>query len=362
MRQGEFEFSSSDGIFKFIPKTRYQGSKRKIAKELFSVFKEFSGQKALDLFSGSGTVSLLMRLNGITVHANDGLKFNSICSSVLLRKVGTKFDYNEMIVILKDCLQNKIDNNRNLIEKNYQGIFYTDDENCELDRFCQNIISVDPEFREVLLYSMGQAMLMKRPYNLFHRANLIMRTKDVERSFGNIKTWNTSFFNHCQKIIKSLADFPEFANTENHIISTINTRSLDEFSESYDLVYLDPPYLSGAGRPTKYDNFYHFLDGLCDYNKFQEFDDSYDHRPILDLQSRWNNKKESVKEIHEILEKWNKQTIVLSYRDDGFPDIETIYEIFKYHGRSNITNIKLEYKYALSHSKTTSEIVLVSRL
>ena len=35
------------------------------------------------------------------------------------------------------------------------------------------------------MLGVGRALLMKRPYNLFHRANLSMHLQDVKRSFGN---------------------------------------------------------------------------------------------------------------------------------------------------------------------------------
>jgi hypothetical protein len=52
-----------------------------------------------------------------------------------------------------------------------------------------NIGELNNEYKRAIAYSaLCQACLAKRPYNLFHRANLYMRTQDVERSFGNKTT------------------------------------------------------------------------------------------------------------------------------------------------------------------------------
>src|SRR5574338_1680251 len=98
---------------------------------------------------------------------------------------------------------------------------------------------------------------MKRPYNLFHRANLEMRTRDVERSFGNAITWNKSISEHASKIATSLLLFPFSADGQGHAVTGCNTLDLSELPSQVELVYLDPPYLNGTG--TGVDSFAIFL-------------------------------------------------------------------------------------------------------
>ncbi len=79
-----------------------------------------------------------------------------------------------------------------------------------------------------------------------------MRTRDVERSFGNKKTWDTPFEVHFIKFVKEI----------NHSIfdSGVQCYSLNEdvfnIDGAYDLVYLDPPYIkaNGENNTTNYMN------------------------------------------------------------------------------------------------------------
>ena len=89
-----------------------------------------------------------------------------------------------------------------LIQENYHDIYYTDEENRWLDTVVQNISAIDNENeRAVAFHSLFQSLIVKRPYNLFHRKNLYMRTADVERRFGNKATWDTPFQVHFERFI-----------------------------------------------------------------------------------------------------------------------------------------------------------------
>ena len=67
-----------------FPTTRYQGSKRKIVEPLAAAFREIEFDTALDLFSGTATVSLLLRQLGKRTDANDYLQFNRTVAQLLL--------------------------------------------------------------------------------------------------------------------------------------------------------------------------------------------------------------------------------------------------------------------------------------
>ena len=51
-------------------------------------------------------------------------------------------------------------------------------------------------------HALNQACLMKRPFNLFHRKNLYIRTANVERQFGNKTTWETPFPTLFTRLVK----------------------------------------------------------------------------------------------------------------------------------------------------------------
>ena len=72
----------------------------------------------------------------------------------------------------------------NFIEQTFKDIYYTEEENQWLDIVIQNILQIDCEYKKsIALWSLFQSCIIKRPYNLFHRKNLHIRTAEVPRSF-----------------------------------------------------------------------------------------------------------------------------------------------------------------------------------
>ena len=345
-----------------FPSTRYQGSKRKIIGLLAGIFDNLQFDSAVDLYSGSGMVTLLLRYMGKTVSANDYLKFNRMAARMFLQALPSDFDEDEFVKNL-DYLLNKGAVSRWVVTESYEGVFFLESENRQIDRFCQLIkwFEVSEIKKDILRYCVGQALLMKRPYNLFHRANLNMRTKDVERSFGNAKTWETTIEIHALKIFRELAKFPyPTGDLIKHHTFNANTTDLSGFPKNVDMVYLDPPYLNSKSVGLKYSDFYHFLDGLCDYEKFALRDTSVAHMPIVSDRSAWTTRAGATDEISRIVEYWKHSILAVSYRNDGVPTESEMLELLSVRGRKVDLHAEVSYKYALSHSGTTKEQVILS--
>ena len=74
----------SDEQSLYFPKTRFQGSKRKVLPEIAQALQRNIKGTALDLYSGSGTVTLLLRQLGYKVIANDYLRFANNTAQLFL--------------------------------------------------------------------------------------------------------------------------------------------------------------------------------------------------------------------------------------------------------------------------------------
>lgn len=344
-----------------FPKTRYQGSKRKLLPILDEVFSKIRSGTAVDLYSGTGIVSLLLRFRGWHVHSNDYLQYNSNTSSLFLETSNDDIPSDaECREDLEYLLYKAPLRAPTLISDHYEDTFFSKDENLQIDRFCQNIGEIYLEKRRLYIYSVGQSLLMKRPYNLFHRANYYMRTSTVERSFGNLVTWNTSIIEHSAKAIKELRDFP-FPSKKGGGSFNVNTQNLNDLPDSCEMIYMDPPYLNKQGRSEDYCNLYHFLDGLCNYELFSSGNAAYTHRPILQHESAWSTPQSGLEEILRVCEKWPSATIIMSYRSNGSPSQSEISECFISKGRNCEAHTASEYKYALSHATDTKELIFISR-
>lgn len=343
------------------PRTRYQGSKRKLLPALREAFEGLAFGRALDLYAGTGTVTLLLRRLGKAVDANDYLAFNGVCARVMLTTVPGSLRpasaRDELAWLLHDAPLRA----RAKVAEGFGGVFFLDHENEQIDRFCQNLDAVpDPATRDLYVYAVGQALLKKRPYNLFHRRNLAMRTRRVRRSFGNAATWERPILDHAVAALSELAELDWPAAPGQGAVHRVDTRGLGALPDGHDLIYLDPPYLNGKGVGVDYADFYHFLEGLCDYRRFDDADPRYTHRPIVRARGAWSTPQSAMDELHRVVARWPAATLVLSYRDDGLPPADAVSRALSADGRRVRVQTPQAYKYALSHARQTRELILVS--
>ena len=173
-----------------------------------------------------------------SVSYHDGLKFNEDVARTLLSPA---------LAMSRTDLVEKLDGvmpyNREIVARNFRGLFYTDDENRWLDGFMALIDerTQPTEAVSLLRYLIYQACLKKRPFNLFHRANLQLRTKHgVERSFGNWTTWQRSFATH---ILQAFDELQRRRDDLRPAATILPAGSAEKVAEGYDLVYVDPPYV-----------------------------------------------------------------------------------------------------------------------
>lgn len=337
---------------KKFPTTRYQGSKRKILPWIYDCIKDLEFNTVLDAFGGSGMVSYLFKRMGKSVTFNDILQFNQIIGESIVSN-------NDVILTesdLKNILNQKV-TSKTFITDNFQGIYYLDSENLWLDRVIHNIENLNHEysgdelrFKKSIAYNaLFQSCLIKRPYNLFHRKNLEMRTRDVQRNFGNKTTWETPFPNH----------FVKFATEINRSIfsstTTCNSINVDVFETddiNFDLVYIDSPYVKKNDKRNESSDYlkcYHFLEGIAKYDKWDGLIDdlAINKRIRKDTMPNYFTPKEALKTFEKLIGKFQNSIIVISYKYGGTPSIEELTEILKkYKGRVRIHD--KHYKYALN--------------
>lgn len=343
-----------------FPATRFQGSKRKILPEIAALLEREKCQTIVDLYSGSGIVSLLFRHLGKTVHANDYLQYNSNTAALFLNYESADIKSLSPEQDLEFLLNNSLPHHETVISTEFSSIYFNDDENRQIDAFCQNINAYSGIKKSIYIYAVGQALIKKRPYNLFHRANLSMRLKEVKRSFGNAKTWETSIKAHALKCIKELSTVPLPAAT-GHVTTCVDTSDIAKIPKNYDVVYMDPPYLNGKSIAVNYSDFYHFLEGLCDYDLFKSGNSRYPHKPIVNKHSAWHKADSACEEIQSICKHFSSSTIIMSYRSDGVPTPDQIQALMESCGRQVEIHSAGEYKYALSTTEESEEIFVIAR-
>lgn len=336
-----------------MPQTRYLGSKLKLAGWLEAVFRGLEFDTALDAFGGTASVSYILKRMGKKVHYNDLLQFNCWVGKALIENDHRRIGPLETAT----ALEAKEYPYQDVIARNFAGIYYLGQENAWLDRVAQNIARVeDQALRAGLYWSLFQSCLSKRPYNLFHRKNLEVRTSDVKRSFGNKATWDRPFEEHFQNFVTEF-NHAVFDNQRANLATCMDAMALPT---GHDLVYLDTPYVPRVGSITDYAGFYHFLEGICRYEEWESLiDGGSRHRRMVTNPCPWQERKKIGTAFRDLLEKFRASQLVVSYRSDGVPSIEEIIGILKSMGKEVRVESR-EYRYALSTNRTSSEILIIA--
>ncbi|MBR5893746.1 MAG: DNA adenine methylase [Bacteroidaceae bacterium] len=337
-----------------FPTTRYQGSKQKFADWIWDCVKNIPFHSALDAFGGTGSVSFRLKKEGKQVTYNDILPFNHIIGKALIENTGTCLDSSEVDTLLKKDANIEYPN---FIEHTFKDIYFTDEENHWLDVVSANIRRMNDPYKQAVAYfALFQSCIIKRPYNLFHRKNLYVRLQDVKRSFGNKKTWDTPFEVHFRKFVDE-ANNAVFDNGET--CRSINQNAFN-VEAAYDFVYIDTPYLNNNGIGVDYADFYHFLNGLVDYDNWAtRIDYKSKHLRLLRQPNVWNEAN-SIHQAFELLfTKFQNSTMAISYRSNGIPTIEELVRILESLGKNVKIHQSSDIKYVLS-TKQSNEILIVA--
>jgi adenine-specific DNA methylase len=340
-----------------FPQTRYQGSKRKLIEFLLRNFRGIVFESALDAFGGTGAVSYLLKQMGKDVIYNDLLISNWYIAKALIENHSINFDIGKIPYLFEKKSDIKY---RTVIQDNFEGIYYLNEENKTLDILVQNIFKLKNQYEKALcFFALFQACIQKRPFNLFHRKNLNLRLNNVSRSFGNKKTWDTPFIELFQRAIQE-ANSAVFNNSRLNRVINHSIVDIPIPKDGIDLVYLDPPYISEQGVGVDYKGNYHFLEGICNYFEWENMIDyNSKHRRLRVDSNKWTDPKKFLDVFEETIKKFKDFKIVLSYRSPGIPTIEELKGILTSY-LDKVLVQKKDYKYALtSKQKRVNEVLFV---
>lgn len=337
-----------------FPTTRYQGSKRKLAGSIVCALEDLEFTTVLDAFGGTGAVAHAFKRAGKAVTYNDLLAFNHQIGLALIENDVVRLASEEIRRIGVRRPGHRYDD---LIERTFDGIYFTQTENRWLDVAVGNLHRIPCIYeRAVAGYALFQSAMAKRPYNLFHRCNLYMRTADVRRGFGNKTTWDRSFADH----------FAAFAAEANEAVIDSGGRSRAlcrdalQIEPGFDLVYIDTPYLNHAGCGVDYHHFYHFLEGMVRYDDWEKWIDfSSKHRRLARRNNPWTDRTRVHQQFAKLFDRFRDSILVVSYRSDGIPSIEELTEMLSDVKRHVRLIDGPTYQYVLSTNRRSREVLLI---
>lgn len=336
-----------------FPSTRFQGSKLKIVNWIWDAIKDINFDTALDAFGGTGCVVYKLKEKGKQVTYNDILKFNYCIGLALIE--------NEEVTLSNEDVKFLLTRHKGIdyptfIAETFKDIYYTDEENAWIDIVSANIRLLENKYKQALAYfALFQACLVKRPFNLFHRKNLYLRFADVKRDFGNKATWDTSFEVHFRKFISEAND-AVFSNGRKNVALNMD---VFDIQGNYDLVYIDTPYISKKGVGVDYLGFYHFLEGLVNYENWANMIEyRTKHKKLKYSPTVWIAKNKIHSAFDKLFHKFKDSILVVSYRSDGIPSLYELIDLLRKYKHGVHAIGRKDYKYVLSINEL-EEVLLI---
>ena len=338
-----------------FPTTRYQGSKLKLVNWIKANIQNLEFDTALDALGGTGCISHMLKGLDKEVTYNDVLRFNYYIGLALIENDNVRLSNEEVEWLLTSHGGISYPT---FIQDTFADIYFTDKENVWLDMVVTNIGQLTNLYKQALAYfALSQACIIKRPYNLFHRKNLYIRLADVKRSFGNKTTWDTPFETWFRQFVAE-ANGAVFSNgCQNRALNY----DVFEVPGQYDLVYIDTPYISPKGVGVNYLAFYHFLEGLVDYDNWAErINYRSKHRKLKHRKSLWADKNRIHFAFERLFEKFRDSILVVSYRAPGIPAAEELLTMLR-QCKDNVVEVNgRDYQYVLSNGRVR-ELLFVAQ-
>ena len=344
-----YTLSPNPKLINSFPQTRYYGSKRRLLSWLYSELLPIDFTTVLDAFGGTASVSQLFRLMQKEVTYHDALQFNVDVARTILSDT-LAFDHSFLASFLE-----AVEPHCGVVSRNFENIFFLQEENLWIDGFMHAVDATCLGGDEISLlrYLLYQACLKKRPFNIFHRANLSLRTNSsIVRSFGNFTTWEKSFNEHILLAYEDLI-LGKFLSKYSAQILPPNDATC--IVGDYDMVYIDPPYVSLKESYNR-DNYwrrYHFLEGLSKYSSWdKQLDSSSDIKmmKVPDHFISWSKKATFRDRLFQFIDSHKQSIVVLSYVDNAYPSREEIQCIFETHFAA-VKVRYLELSHALSRGR-----------
>ena len=295
-----------------FPQLRFMGSKYRLLSWIHGNLSNLNFDTALDAFSGSGCVSYLMKAMGKQTTSNDFLNFSATVSRGIVENSNEHLDREDVEFLLSYDPRH-----RKFIERTFSGIFYAPDDLRFLDRVLWNLQGVKTSGKKALAISaLVRSCVKRQPRGVFTVAGDPERYKDGRRDL------QLSIREH---FMEQVQVYNEAVFSNRRVNKAHHSDVFDISPDSYDLVYMDPPYVPRADDNC-YMKRYHFLEGLsCYWNGMEILPDSK-VRKTRKPYTPFSYRRTCVEAFSEMFRRFADSILVLSYSSNGYPELDTLVE------------------------------------
>lgn len=316
------------------PTTRYMGSKYNVLDSIWDAIKGLEFTSALDAFSGSGCVSYLLKSKGKEVHSNDILTFCYHTANGLIANPGHTLTEDDLTILLRHN-----DQSGNFIQRTFEGLYYSDEDNAFLDQARANIeLLHNPYKRSLALAALVRACLKRRPRGIFtyvgHRYD--DQRPDLQMSLR-------------QHFVKAIEDC-NLAVFDNGLTGYAHNGDIFALDVRPDLVYIDPPYYSPLSD-SDYLRRYHFVEGLVRFWDGVEIDHSTKTKKFKKYPTAFDGQAATYAAFPRLFEKFRESILVVSYSSNSLPTKSEIVDMLK-QIKSRVTVFQVGHLYSFGNQHT----------
>lgn len=314
------------------PQTRYMGSKRRMLSPIWEAVARFEPKSVVDLFSGSGVVSYMLKAQGLKVLSNDYMWMSSTFAKALVENNGTTLSKEEAEALLRPSATSD-----GFVANTFEGLYYTDADNERIDDIRANIRLVDDEYkRAIAMMALIRACTKKRPRGIFsytgHRYDDGRRDLQLsmeEQFLEAVDAINEAVFDNGMPNISVQGD------------------ALELEAEHADLVYIDPPYYSKISD-NEYVRRYHFVEGLARDWAGVEIQEHTKTKKFKSYPTPFSTEAGAEDAFDRLFERYAGSIIVVSYSSNCLPNREKMVSMLtKY--KKHVDVIPVDHTYGFGN-------------
>lgn len=315
------------------PPTRYMGSKEKLLPYIQDVASHFKFDTALDLFSGSGVVGYLFKTMGKQVFSNDYMAMSATLSKAMIEN-------NNQTLTEKDIAKLFSLNPKasDFVQKNFSGLYYTDEDNAVIDLVRSNIRNLPNAYKQsIAMAALIRACLKKRARGIFTYTGLRyddgradLRMSMEEQIINAASLINAAVFDNGKKNLARQGD-------------AMTTKF------SADLVYIDPPYYSPFSD-NEYVRRYHFVEGLARNWKGVDMQWHTKTRKFKSYPTPFSSRIGASDAFDKLFHRLKDSILLVSYSSNSLPTREEIISLMSKY-KDHVEVIDIDYRYSFANQK-----------
>lgn len=313
------------------PSTRYMGSKNKLLSEIWAVASQFKFETAVDLFSGSGIVSYMLKSHGKRVISNDYMSMSSTFSKAMIENNAVRLTNEDIFKLIQPIKTDAF------VSTTFAGLYYSDSDNALIDTIRANIKKLrNPYKRAIAMTALIRACMKKRPRGIFtyvgHRYD--DGRKDLMMSFEEqfieaIHTVNGSIFDNGKENLSRNGDAMSLRNRD------------------AELVYIDPPYYSPLSD-NEYVRRYHFVEGLARDWQGVEIQEHTITKKFKSYPTPFSSRKGATEAFDMLFKRFRESVLVVSYSSNSQPTLDEMVSIMAKH-KNHVEVVPVDYKYSIGN-------------